>query len=234
MHMAPVDLLLLVVLPYAATVLCVSVAVERYRRHGFSFTSSSSQFLENRAHFWALVPFHAGILVVLVGHVVAFLVPRGILAWNAVPARLLLLETVALAGGLLALGGLAAAVVRRGALPVLRQSTTAFDWGVYGLLLAQIVTGVAMAVMYPWGSSWYASTAVPYLWSLVMLQPDAAVIAAMPWLVRLHVVLAWLFVAVFSLSRLVHVLAVPNHYLWRAPQVVRWMRQPAAPAGRKS
>ncbi len=225
MDMAPLDLLLLVVLPYAATALCVSAAVERYRRHGFSFTSSSSQFLENRVHFWALVPFHVGLLAVLVGHVVAFLIPRGILAWNAVPARLLFLETVALAGGQLALAGLAAAVVRRGALPVLRQSTSAFDWAVYALLLAQIATGVAMAVVYPWGSSWYASTAVPYLWSLLTLQPDAAVLAAMPWLVRLHVVLAWFFVGVFSLSRLVHVLAVPNHYLWRATQVVRWVRR---------
>ncbi len=223
--MAPLDLFLLVVLPYAATALCVSAAVERYRRHGFSFTSASSQFLENRAHFWALVPFHAGILVVLAGHVVAFLIPRSILAWNAVPARLLVLETVALAGGVLALAGLAAAVARRGSLQVLRRSTSAFDWVMYALLLAQIATGVAMAVAYPWGSSWYASTAVPYLWSLVMLQPDAAVLAAMPWLVRLHVVLAWLFVGIFSLSRLVHVLAVPNHYLWRAPQVVRWVRR---------
>jgi nitrate reductase gamma subunit len=224
--MTGVDLLLLVVLPYAATAVCAVAAVERYRRHGFSFTSASSQFLENRAHFWALVPFHAGILVVLAGHVVAFLVPRGVVAWNAGPARLLILETVSLAGGLLALGGLVNAVVRRGMLPVLRQGTGPFDWFVYGLLLAQIVTGVSIAVAYPWGSSWYASTAVPYLWSLVLLQPDAATIAAMPWLVRLHVVLAWVFVGVFPISRLVHVLAVPNQYLWRRPQVVRWVRQP--------
>jgi nitrate reductase gamma subunit len=231
--MQPADLLLLVVLPYAATLLCISAAVERYRRHGFSFTSFSSQFLENRLHFWALVPFHAGILIVLAGHVVAFFIPRGVLAWNAAPARLLVLETVALTGGLLAFGGLAAAVVRRASVRVVRRSTTMFDWAVYALLLAQIATGVAMAVLYPWGSSWYATAAVPYLRSLVLLQPDATIVAAMPALVRWHIVLAWLFVGVFSVSRLVHVLAVPNHYLWRAPQVVRWVRRPGAPAWRK-
>jgi nitrate reductase gamma subunit len=232
--MAPADLLLFVVLPYAAATLCVSAGIERYRRHGFSFTSFSSQFLENRLHFWALVPFHAGILLVLAGHLVAFLVPRGVLAWNAVPARLLVLETVALAGGLLALGGLAAAIIRRSSVRAIRRITAPFDWAVYALLLAQIATGVAMALLYPWGSSWYATTAVPYLRSLVTLQPDATVIAAMPALVRWHVVLAWLFVGVFSISRLVHVVAVPNHYLLRAPQVVRWVRRPAAAAGRKS
>ncbi len=232
--MGPVDLLLLVVLPYVAVTLCVSAGIERYRRHGFSFTSHSSQFLENRLHFWALVPFHAGILLVLAGHVVAFLVPRGVLAWNAVPARLLVLETVALTGGLLALGGLGAAIVRRAMVPAIRRSTTLFDWAVFALLLAQIGTGVAMAVLYPWGSSWYATAAVPYLRSLFVLQPDAALVAAMPSLVRWHVVLAWLFVGVFSISRLVHIVAVPNQYLWRAPQVVRWVRRPAAAAGRKS
>jgi nitrate reductase gamma subunit len=223
--MTAVDLLLLVVLPYAAFAVCVTAAVERYRRHGFSFTSASTQFLENRAHFWALVPFHAGILVVLAGHLIAFLVPRGVVVWNAGPARLLILETVSLAGGLLALGGLVNALVRRGMLPVLWRSTGPVDWFVYAILLAQIVTGVSIAVAYPWGSSWYASTAVPYLWSLVLLQPDATAIAAMPVLVRLHVVLAWVFVGVFPLSRLVHVLAVPNQYFWRRPQVVRWVRQ---------
>ena len=231
--MQSVDLLLLVVLPYGATVFAVWAAAERYRHHGFSFTSFSTQIFENRAHFWALVPFHAGILLVLVGHVVAFLVPRGILAWNAAPARLLILETVALAGGLLALAGLSAAMFRRAAVRVVQRSTTPFDWGVYTLLLGQVLTGIAIAILYPWGSSWYASTAVPYLWSLVILQPDASVVSAMPLLVRLHIVLAWLFVGVFSVSRLVHVLAVPNPYLLRAPQVVRWVRRPVAPAGRK-
>ena len=96
-------------LPYVAVV----VAAWSRRSSGIagtriSCTSQSTQFLENRLHFWALVPFHAGILVVLVGHVVAFLVPQGVLAWNAAPARLYVLEAMALAAGLLALAGFAA------------------------------------------------------------------------------------------------------------------------------
>jgi nitrate reductase gamma subunit len=223
--MASADLLLFVVLPYAAIVTAIGMAVERYRHHGFWLSSWSSQFLENRVHYWALVPFHAGILLVLLGHIVTVFIPSGILAWNGVPARLLILQSVALAGGLLAFGGLTAALIRRVTVPVLRQSTSVFDWGVYGLLLAQIATGLAVAVLYPWGTSWFAATAVPYLRSIFTLQPDASVIALMPAIVKWHVVLAWLFVGVFSLSRLVHVLAVPNQYLWRAPQVVRWVRR---------
>jgi len=231
---AAFDLLLFVVLPYAAAAVCVIATAERYSRHGFSCTSMSSQFLENRLHFWAMVPFHAGILIVLLGHLIAFLVPRGVLAWNAVPARLLVLEAAAFAGGLLALGGFAAVIVRRLMLPALRRGTRRLDWVMYAVLAIQLATGVALAVAYPWGSSWFAVAASPYLWSLVKLQPDMSTVAAMPLLARAHVAGTWLLLALFAFSRLVHVIAVPNPYLWRAPQVVRWYRRPTVAAGRKS
>jgi nitrate reductase gamma subunit len=227
------DLLLLVVLPYAALLVFAVATVERYRRHRFSWTSQSSQFLENRWHFWALIPFHIGILVVALGHLAAVVLPRGVLAWNAVPLRWYILETATLAGGLLALVGLGAAIVRRARLAPVRLGTTPFDWIVYALLLAQLATGIALAMLYPVGSSWFAAAAAPYLWSLARLQPDVTVAAAMPLVVRLHIVGAWLLLAVFPFSRLVHVLSVPIPYLWRAPQVVRWYARPAVAQGRK-
>jgi nitrate reductase gamma subunit len=228
------DLLLFVVLPYAAIVVCAAASVERYRRHGFSVTSHSSQFLENRLHFWALVPFHFGILIVAAGHLAAFLLPRQVLAWNALAVRSYILETATLAGGLLALVGLGTAIVRRARVVPVRRATTALDWIVYAMLLAQLATGVSLAVRYPWGASWFAAAAAPYLWSLVRLQPDVTFAAAMPLLVRLHIVGAWLLLAVFPFSRLVHIVVVPIPYLWRAPQVVRWYGRPAVASGRKS
>ena len=229
-----VDLLLFVVLPYAAAAICVIGTVERYTRHGFSCTSMSSQFLENRLHFWAMVPFHAGILIVLLGHLIAFLIPQGILAWNAVPARLLVLEAFAFTGGLLAFGGFAAVIARRLILAPLRRGTRPLDWIMYAVLAVQLATGVALAVAYPWGSSWFAAAASPYLWALITLRPDMSTVAAMPLLARVHVAGTWLLLALFAFSRLVHVIAVPNAYLWRAPQVIRWHRHPAVAAGRKS
>jgi nitrate reductase gamma subunit len=227
------DVLLFVALPYAAILLGVVATVERYRRHAFSCTSHSSQFLENRLHFWALMPFHIGILIVLLAHLVAFLLPGGVLAWNAVPMRWYLLETASFAAGVLALVGLGGAIVRRAAVPSVRLGTSRLDWVVYALLFAQIATGVALAVRYPYGSSWFAAAASPYLWSLLLLQPDVTLVAAMPLLVRAHIVGAWLLVALFPFSRLVHVLVVPIPYLWRAPQVVRWHGRPAVASGRK-
>jgi len=62
------------------------------------------------------------------------------------------------------------------------------------------------------------------LWSLFTFSPDASYIAAMPMLVKLHIINAWLIIAFFPFTRLIHVLVVPNPYLWRKTQVVLWHR----------
>jgi nitrate reductase gamma subunit len=59
-------------------------------------------------------------------------------------------------------------------------------------------------------------------------------VAALPHLVQAHIAAAWLLLAIFPFSRLVHVLSVPNPYLWRPPQVVRWRRGTAVITGDRS
>jgi nitrate reductase gamma subunit len=220
------DTVLFAVLPYVAVFTLILVTIQRYRSQSFTYSSLSSQFLENRHHFWGLVPFHYGILAVILGHFVAFLVPREILLWNSHPLRLYILELSALVCALLTLVGLLAGMVRRWTNPKVRMVTSINDWIVYALLLVQIVSGVAIAVFYPWGSSWYAASAAPYLWSLVKLNPDIGYVAPMPHLVKLHVVGAFVLIGFFPFTRLVHILVVPNPYLWRRTQVVRWYRRP--------
>jgi nitrate reductase gamma subunit len=222
-----VEVLLFVVLPYAAVLLFAVGSLERYRRHPFSVSSHSSQLFEGRRHFWALMPFHVGLLGVLAAHVVWLLAPGAVQRWNVVPSRLYGAEVAALACAVTALVGYLAAGLRRASDARLRVVTTAADWIVYALLLTQIVLGILIAVRYTWGSAWFVTIATPYLWSLARLAPDAGAVAALPHLVRAHIVVAWLLVAIFPFSRLVHVLSVPNPYLWRRPQVVRW-RMPNA------
>jgi len=76
------DQFLFAILPYMVAITFLPVTIQRYRARGFSYSSLSSQFLENQQHFWSLVPFHYGILVVTAGHIVAFLLPKQLLAWN--------------------------------------------------------------------------------------------------------------------------------------------------------
>src|SRR5215469_18225979 len=91
------DQMLFAVLPYVSVVLLLVVTIQRYRSQRFTYSSLSSQFLENQQHFWGLVPFHYGILAVTAGHLAAFLMPKQILEWNTQPVRLYLLEITGLA-----------------------------------------------------------------------------------------------------------------------------------------
>ena len=216
------DVFLFSALPYVAMTVFFIVTIQRYRQDSFAYSSLSSQFLENRQHFWSLVPFHYGLLFVLAGHIVAFLIPRGVLAWNARPARLYILEVTALIAGILTVVGLVMALTRRSRSKRIRGVTTLSDWVLYGILIFQVTTGVLMAVFVGWGSSWFAATISPYLWSLVKLQPEINFVIGLPWLVKLHIVSAWVLIGFFPFTRLVHVLVVPNQYLWRRAQVVRW------------
>jgi nitrate reductase gamma subunit len=158
--MSYLDIFLFAVLPYVALVSIVMVSYIRYKMQRFSYSSLSSQFLENRTHFWSLVPFHYGIIVVLLGHLVAFLIPRSILMWNGDPMRLFILEVTTLIFALLALVGIVGAMVRRNSNPKVAIVTSQTDWILLILLLIQIVTGIIVAVFMSWGSSWFASSAI--------------------------------------------------------------------------
>ncbi len=216
------DTFLFAILPYMVAITFLPVTIQRYRARGFTYSSLSSQFLENQQHFWGLVPFHYGILVVLAGHLLAFLMPRQLLWWNMRPLRLYVLEITGLMFGVLSLIGLCAALMRRFTTSKVRIVTTTRDWVLFGLLIIQIASGIGVAIFHPWGSSWFAATVTPYLWSVFKLNPNLAAVSAMPFLVKFHIVNAYLVIGYFPFTRLVHVLVVPNPYLWRKPQVVRW------------
>ena len=65
MNAKVLDLLLFAVLPYVALFVFFLVTITRYRTRPFTYSSLSSQFLENNEHFFGLVSFHYGILTVL-------------------------------------------------------------------------------------------------------------------------------------------------------------------------
>jgi nitrate reductase gamma subunit len=216
------DFTLFGVLPYVVMAVFLIVTIQRYRMKAFSYSSLSSQFLENQHHFWGSVPFHYGILVVLFGHVVGFLMPKAILSWNAEPFRLMLLEVTGIAFAVLTLVGLANIMLRRATQRLARKVTTRGDWVVYILLLIQVLSGIGIAVFHGWGSSWFATNLTPWLWSLVKLAPEVDYVAPLPFLVKVHILNACALIGFFPFTRLVHILVVPNPYLWRRTQVVIW------------
>ncbi len=217
-----VDAFLFVGLPYLALVTALVAGIWRWRNGRFSLTSRSSQFLEDRSLIWGAAPWHIGIILVLCGHLFAFLLPTVWSALLTVPGMLLAVEATGMGASLLAIVGLVLLIVRRVTQARIQAVTTSADLAVVALLFTQLLLGLLSAMTLRHGSAWAPGTVVPYLWGLLTLQPDMTYVTGFPMLFKLHLVGAWLLLLLLPFTRLMHLLAVPFSYLWRAPQIVIW------------
>ncbi|HOW67461.1 MAG TPA: respiratory nitrate reductase subunit gamma [Candidatus Paceibacterota bacterium] len=217
-----IDAFLFIGLPYIAIIVAVLGSVWRMRHNRYSLSARSSQFLEDRQLLWGSAPWHIGILGVLLGHLVAGLLPQVWASLMTVRGALLAVETIGVACSLLAIVGLGLLIYRRVTSARMQAVTTVLDLVLVALLLAQISVGLMSALSFRYGAAWSTGTVVPYFWGLITLNPDMAYVVDFPMLFKLHLTGAWLIILLLPFTRLMHVLAVPVHYLWRAPQLVLW------------
>ncbi len=214
-----------ILLPYLAVISLIFGSIYRYRFHGFQVSSLSSQLLENNLLFFGSRPFHWGIMVLFFGHLIAFLIPSAILAWNEKPVRLYILEVTAFTFGIIALFGLTILIIRRVRTRRIRRVTTKMDVFVYLILAVQIITGLYIAYFFRWGSSWFSLVLTPYLRSIFTFSPDATTIIALPIMVKIHIVSAFVLVGMIPYTRFMHFLVYPFSYLWREKQLVIWNKR---------
>jgi len=217
-----IDAFLFIGLPYIAIIVAVLGSVWRMRHNRYSLSARSSQFLEDRQLLWGSAPWHIGILGVLLGHLVAGLLPQVWASLMTVRGALLAVETIGVACSLLAIVGLGLLIYRRVTSARMQAVSTVLDLVLVALLLAQISVGLMSALSFRYGAAWSTGTVVPYFWGLITLNPDMAYVVDFPMLFKLHLTGAWLIILLLPFTRLMHVLAVPVHYLWRAPQLVLW------------
>lgn len=217
------DRLLFGALPYVLLAVGIVGAIYRYNSNRFTWSSQSSQFLENRTLFFGSFPWHYGIITILLVHFVGFLIPSSVLAWNSVPVRLYIFEASGLALGFLALFGLLALTYRRLTNSRAKAVTTGWDVFLLIVLLIQVVTGLANALLYRWGSNWYSATAVPWMWSVIKLNPEVDYVANLPLFTKVHIFNAMILVSLIPFTRLAHLFVINIYkYLVRPYQVVRW------------
>ena len=211
-----------VAFPYVAAIVFIVGVALRYKQTGFKVSSLSSQFLEGGKLFWGVVPFHVGLLVIILGHLTAFLLPGPTLMWNADPIRLIILEVSAFIFGLSVLISLSTLIWRRFTDARVKAVTTRMDVFIELLLLAQVVLGCWVALGFRWGSSWFAADLTPYLWSLFKLSPETTAVFALPRVIKLHIFGAFLIFFMVPFTRLVHFVVAPLHYITRPYQQVIW------------
>ncbi len=221
------DTVLYVVFPYTAVLLAVLVGIYRYFYSRCTYSSLSTQFLENRTLFWGSNPWHYGVILILSAHLLALLFPGAWALLLGSQARLSVLEVTGMALALLTILGMALLVLRRLTNARITAVTSVMDWVLLADLLVQVILGFWVALVYRWGSLWYLQTAVPWLASLVRLNPQVQVVAVLPLVIRLHFLNGFLLIALFPFTRLVHLVTFPITYLWRPFQVVIWNRRAA-------
>jgi nitrate reductase gamma subunit len=182
------DSLLFSFLPYAAAVAAVAGTVHRVTVRTPATAPGEPWTPAGRAVL-------AGGVTVVLNHLLGLAAPRAMQAFVASPARLFTLEAVSLIGGMLLGWGLSSLTLRRA-----REG----QWllaGFLGLVLAQVLTGLHIAVALRWGSAWYLHLAVPYLRSLLAFQPDATLMEKAPLVFQVHTLAGFVLLALAPFAR---------------------------------
>lgn len=216
------DYFLFIGLPYVALFSLVVGTIYRFNSSKYSISSLSSQFLEKEKLFWGSLPWHIGIITILLGHIVAFTMPSFLQALVSNVKILYTLEAIGLTFALFALCGLVILFIRRLRNARIQAVTSNMDLVILSLLTVQILLGILTSTLYRWGASWSTHTLAPYIQSVFSFRPDITYVINMPFIVKSHIAIAWLIILLIPFSRLIHIFALPLEYLFRLPQIVVW------------
>jgi len=139
------------------------------------------------------------LVVVALGHLLAFAFPDYLLQWNRQIGRLIALEAFGAIAAIVAIVGLTVSgirAVRTGH----RDAEAPLDIVARSLVLTAMLSGLAIAAMYRWASVWSAVTLLPYLHSLAGLDPRISLVTYLPPLVKLHVASAFAILAILPFT----------------------------------
>ena len=212
--------------PYVALAVLILGSIIRYDREPYSWRSGSSQLLRRRQLVWGSVLFHAGVLIVFLGHLVGLLTPIELFDLVGVSHGFKQLLAIVVGGiaGAFALIGATLLVHRRLFDPRVRATSSFGDSAVIILLWVQLVLGlatIAVSLDHLDGAEMVKFMA----WAQGIFTFDAtaaAHVADVHPIFRLHLFLGLTIFLVFPFTRLVHMLSLPVRYFWRRGyQVVR-------------
>jgi nitrate reductase gamma subunit len=225
------NMFIFVVFPYMCLSVMVFGAVAGLVSAGLGISAPATGFFENRKLFWGSVPWHYGILTVLLGHLAGLIFPGLVLEASSSKAVLTGFEVLALSGGFAALFGALVLLFRRLSDERLTAVSRPADYVALVLLILQVTLGISVAVAHRWGISWYASNMSGYLWGIFTFRPSLVYVSGIPAVLAAHMVFGFLLLAVLPFTRLMHALYVPVLYLFRKPQIMRGYEKEGHSAG---
>jgi nitrate reductase gamma subunit len=214
------------IFPYIAIIVCFVATWVRYDREQYTWKASSSQLLESKMLKRGSIPFHVGIIFVLMGHFVGLLTPVEVWHFLGVHAEVKQLIAMGMGGffGLICLYGMVILIVRRLTNPRVRATSSTMDIVVLLMLFVQLLLGMSsifvsanhldgaeMMMLMSWAQNFVTFDAIA----------AAQAIEPVHWIYKLHVFFGMTLFIAFPFSRLVHIASVPVKYFGRNYQVVR-------------
>lgn len=212
--------------PYIALTVFVVGTLIRYDREQYSWKTSSSQLLESKDLRRGSLPFHVGIIMVLMGHFVGLLTPHQVWDFLHITAGMKQIFAMAMGGifGLLCLYGLVILLKRRLGNDRVRATSSTMDIALLIILLVQLLLGL-FSIFVSAGHLDGAEMLKLMSWAqnLVLLNGSgaAAAVADVNIVFKLHILLGMSLFVIFPFSRLVHIWSVPVGYFTRSYQIVR-------------
>ena len=219
---------LFVVYPYICLAVFLMGSLARFDRDQYTWKSDSSQMLRGRGMKWASNLFHAGILFLMVGHMVGMLTPHALYEHfiSASTKQMLAIVAGGVAGTFCFIG-LSMLIWRRMTDPRIRLTSHRTDLAILWILWAQLSLGL---ITLPFSLSHADGSVMLVLsdWAqrIVSFNPDASGLVHLAWPYKVHMVLGMTIFLLFPFSRLVHVWSglASVFYVFRPYQVVRSRR----------
>lgn len=212
--------------PYICLSILLLGSLVRFDREPYSWKSDSSQMLRNGQLHLGSNLFHYGVIVVILGHFIGFLMPESLVLWLMSPTQhQLLAMVVGGIAGLIAIVGMSILIHRRLYYRRIRSNSRKWDISIVFLLWLQLALGLAtvpISAQHLGGGEF--ERIVSYVQGIVYFHGDAALLLqGLPWVYKAHILLGFTIFLVSPFTRMVHIWSGVGSlaYLVRPYQLVR-------------
>lgn len=212
--------------PYICLAVLFLGSLVRFDREPYSWKSDSSQMLRNGQLKLGSNLFHYGVLIVILGHFVGFLMPESLVLWLMSPTQhMLLAMVVGGIAGVIAIIGISILIHRRLYYRRIRGNSRKWDITIVVMLWLQLALGILTV---PYSAQHLDGVEfeqlVAYVQGVVLFHGNnAALLQGMPWVYQVHILLGFTIFLVSPFTRMVHIWSGVGSlaYLVRPYQLVR-------------
>jgi nitrate reductase gamma subunit len=196
------------VYPYICLAVFLMGSLARFDRDQYTWKSDSSQLLRKGQLRWGSNLFHGGILFLFFGHLFGQLTPHWLYEiFVTAPQKQLIAVVAGGVAGLICFIGLSLLLHRRIFDDRIRLTSHRTDLAILIILWVQLVIGLSTlpSSLHHVSEPTTMLRLAEYLQGIVLMQPNAALVAGIEWHFQAHMLLGMTIFLLFPFSRLVHV-----------------------------